>query len=314
MQHVFIRGRGRGVLVRAEQAVGAREFGVHALAAAAHRALAGVEQMFELRHARGAEPAQRHAFVLRIEDEQARQRHDVQLLDLRRVLRVFVIEFEPDEPSGVPREGWVREHERPHRSAAVSPWGPGFDEQRHLARTRLGDGLRVSSAMNGNTGFGVAFAIAPARRMLIAVVVEDAKSVNASTAAASVRVRTCGRGSWAHSLHATAPRGAEPHGRIYDRRVRPTGSTPLLLQRDELYTPAGHHAVGEFALHRSLSPSTKRPIVVQTSRRRRRRSISTAAHHALIFDVSWLLLHDPQRAAPARCSRRPAGGVVPGTA
>src|SRR5439155_18025560 len=96
-----------------------------------------------LRHRRAAHPALRRLLGIRVENEEHRKRIDAVALLVSRVLGLFDVEGEPDELSGAPLEGFVREDVRPHRAARVSPGRPGLDEEGNVFRARSSERPRV---------------------------------------------------------------------------------------------------------------------------------------------------------------------------
>ena len=101
------------------------------------------QELLQLRHCRATGIAQRDLFLFRIDNEQRRPDADRILLQERRVCGILSVDRQPDEPSGVSLERFVREHERAHRATRVSPRSPGIDEHRNVFPLRLRQGLRV---------------------------------------------------------------------------------------------------------------------------------------------------------------------------
>src|SRR5262249_30338325 len=123
--------------------VGAGERLVHALLPAADGGLPVLQDLGDLRDGGAADPADGDFFLRGIEHEERGPRLDRVLRQEGGVARLLGVNGEPDELSGVPREGLVREDVGPHRAARVSPGRPGLDEDRKLFRARLRQGARI---------------------------------------------------------------------------------------------------------------------------------------------------------------------------
>ena len=81
-----------------------REISVRSRAPSLRRQRIASEQAIELRHIHPADPAHGDLFVDRVHNEERRQRLHRKLPAKGCVLRSLSIDFEPDEPPGVPRE------------------------------------------------------------------------------------------------------------------------------------------------------------------------------------------------------------------